>query len=217
MQVRRFGLVPYEPMFHFMQSWSAERTTETSDEFWLVEHPPVYTFGRNAKPEHLLNPGDIPVVNVDRGGQVTYHGPGQLVLYLMLDVRRGGWGVRQLVTSMESAIVTLLSGYGLQAYADRQAPGVYIDRRKIAALGLRVKSGRSYHGLSLNLDMDLAPFLGINPCGYQGLEVIRLADQVEYQRETLERRLVELLAQALGFEHMTWLPPLELEDLTCQK
>lgn len=214
LQVRQFGLTEYQQMYEFMQRWSVARDADSPDELWLLEHAPVYTLGRNARPEHVLNPAGIPLVQVDRGGQVTYHGPGQLVVYLMLDVRRGGWGVRQLVTAMESALVRLLKGLGLEAYADSKAPGVYLEGRKIAALGLRVKGGKSYHGLSLNLDMDLSPFLGINPCGYQGLEVIQLVDQVQYQREQLEHNIVTLLAEELGFKRSVCLPALKLDDVS---
>lgn len=214
LQIRRLGSVDYQAMFEFMQRWSADRGDSTVDEFWLLEHPPVYTQGRNGKPEHILNVGNIPVVQVDRGGQVTYHGPGQLIVYLMLDVRRGKWGIRQIVTAMETAITRLLKRFDIDAYADKDAPGVYVDGSKISALGLRVKNGRSYHGLSLNLDMDLAPFGGINPCGYQGLDVIRLKDLVDYQRQDLEASLVNFLAEELGFKDVRWLPPQTFNELT---
>lgn len=187
-----------------MQSWSAKRTAQTFDELWLLEHLSVYTQGRNGKPEHILNPGDIPVVQVDRGGQVTYHGPGQLMVYLMLDVRRGGWGVRQIVTAMEKSVIELLGLYGIEAYADKQAPGVYVQANKISALGLRVKAGRSYHGLSLNLDIDLEPFSGINPCGYENLGVTRLLDLATYEKGELKKQLVHLLAKELGFQNIVW-------------
>ncbi|MDH5217420.1 MAG: lipoyl(octanoyl) transferase LipB, partial [Gammaproteobacteria bacterium] len=189
LHVKRFGLRDYQPIFELMQSWSAQRSSETTDQLWLLEHRPVYTQGRNGKPEHVLNPGNIPIVQVDRGGQVTYHGPGQLMVYLMLDVKRGGWGVRQIVSAMEQAVISLLEDYGVHAFADKNAPGVYVEQGKISALGLRVKNGCSYHGLSLNLDMDLAPFAGINPCGYAGLNVIRLIDLVDFQRQKLEDKL----------------------------
>ena len=205
LNVRHLGLQDYLPIFQRMQTWSAERTPDTVDEIWVLEHRPVYTQGRNGKPEHILNAGDIPVVPVDRGGQVTYHGPGQLMVYLMLDVRRGGWGVRQIVTAMEQAVISLLKLYTIDAYADKTAPGVYVDNNKISALGLRVKNGRSYHGLSMNLDMDLAPFSGINPCGYAGLGVTQLKALVSYDREKLEKTLIQLLAKELGFQDVFWL------------
>lgn len=159
-----------------MQEFTATRTVSTTDELWVVEHPPVYTQGMNGKPEHLLDLGDIPLVQTDRGGQVTYHGPGQIVVYVLIDLRRRGWGVRQLVGLLEQAAIDLLTGYGITAHTRRDAPGVYVQGKKIAALGLRVRHGCSYHGLSLNVAMDLAPFQRINPCGYAGLEVTQLCD-----------------------------------------
>ena len=204
LHAKRLGLRDYRPVFELMQSWSAQRLPDTTDQLWLLEHNPVYTQGRNGKVEHILNPGNIPIVPVDRGGQVTYHGPGQLMVYLMLDVRRGGWGVRQIVSAMEQTVIDLLSGYGVHAFADKKAPGVYVEQGKISALGLRVKNGRSYHGLSLNLDVDLAPFSGINPCGYAGMNVTRLVDLVDFQRKELEDKLVDHLANALGFSLVQW-------------
>jgi lipoyl(octanoyl) transferase len=159
-----------------MQRFTEERTADTPDELWLVEHPPVFTLGLNGKAEHLLNPGAIDVIQVDRGGQVTYHGPGQVVLYLLVDLRRRGLGVRALVHRMEQAVIALLAGYGIPARARLDAPGVYVDGAKIASLGLRVRRGCSYHGLALNVDMDLEPFSRINPCGYPGLAVTQLRD-----------------------------------------
>lgn len=181
-----------------MQEFTLARDEYTMDEIWLMQHLPVFTLGRNALPEHLLAPGDIPVVQVDRGGQVTYHGPGQLIAYLLVDLRRRGLGVRQMVSAMERAVVGMLAEYGLQSYADPKAPGVYINGEKIAALGLRVKQHRSYHGLSVNVDMDLAPFNRINPCGYQGLRVTQLKESLpqiqwgEVEERLLERLLLEL-------------------------
>lgn len=160
-----------------MQEFTATRNANAADELWLVEHPPVYTQGMNGKPEHLLDLGDIPLVQTDRGGQVTYHGPGQVVVYVLIDLRRRGWGVRQLVGLLEQAVIDLLTGYGITAHTRRDAPGVYVQGKKIAALGLRVRHGCSYHGLSLNVAMDLAPFQRINPCGYAGLEVTQLCDE----------------------------------------
>jgi lipoyl(octanoyl) transferase len=160
-----------------MQEFTATRTVSTTDELWVVEHPPVYTQGMNGKPEHLLDLGDIPLVQTDRGGQVTYHGPGQIVVYVLIDLRRRGWGVRQLVGLLEQAVIDLLTGYGIAAHTRRDAPGVYVQGKKIAALGLRVRHGCSYHGLSLNVVMDLAPFQRINPCGYAELEVTQLCDE----------------------------------------
>ncbi len=178
MIVRDLGLRSYRPIFAAMQAFTAARDESTADEIWLLEHPPVFTQGLNGKPEHLLAPGDIPVVPVDRGGQITYHGPGQVVCYCLLDLRRARLGVRQLVTMLEQAIIQLLRNYGIVAQARPTAPGVYVEERKIASLGLRVRRGCSYHGLSFNVAMDLSPFARINPCGYPGLEITQLSELV---------------------------------------
>ncbi len=167
--VRRLGLQPYETIWHAMQAFTNQRTPDTADEIWLVEHPPVYTQGQAGKPEHLLHNTSIPVVQSDRGGQVTYHGPGQLVFYPLLDVRRLGVGVRELVTALEQSVIRLLANYDIEAVARADAPGVYVNNAKIASLGLRIRHGRSFHGLALNVAMDLTPFQHINPCGYAGL------------------------------------------------
>ncbi|MCR8717969.1 lipoyl(octanoyl) transferase LipB [Pseudomonas syringae USA007] len=174
---RDLGLIDYETAWHAMQRFTDERGREAGDEVWLVQHPPVFTQGQSGKAEHLLLPGNIPVVQVDRGGQVTYHGPGQLVAYLMLDVRRLGFGVRELVTRIENTLIALLADYGITAVAKADAPGVYVDGAKIASLGLRIRNGCSFHGLALNVDMDLEPFRRINPCGYAGLAMTQLSDQ----------------------------------------
>ena len=174
--VRELGLQPYQQVWQDMQTFTDQRSASTPDELWLVQHPPVYTLGKNARAEHVLDPGDIPVVKSDRGGQVTYHGPGQLIVYAMLDLRRRGMGVQSLVRLLEQAVIDLLAGYGVMAHRREKAPGVYVEDRKIAALGLRVRRGCSFHGLSLNVDMDLSPFRMINPCGYEGLEVTRMSD-----------------------------------------
>lgn len=173
--LRWLGRVDYEPTWRAMQHFNERRDAGTADELWFLEHPPVFTQGMNGRPEHLLAPGDIPVVPIDRGGQVTYHGPGQLVVYPLLDLRRLGLGVRQLVCALERAIVTLAGSHGVEAAGRRDAPGVYSGGRKLASLGLRVRRGGSYHGLALNVDMDLEPFRRINPCGYAGLEMTQLA------------------------------------------
>ena len=170
------GRVDYEAAWEAMRAFTAERGPDTPDEIWLVEHPPVYTLGQAGKPEHLLRSSDIPLVKSDRGGQITYHGPGQLVAYLLIDMTRRGLKVRQLVSVMEQALIDCLAEYGIAAERVAGAPGVYVDGAKIAALGLRVRNGRSYHGLSLNVNMDLAPFSRINPCGYEGLKTTQLAD-----------------------------------------
>jgi lipoyl(octanoyl) transferase len=172
---RWLGRVDYEPTWRAMQRYTDARDAAAADEVWSLEHPPVFTLGMNGRPEHLLAPGDIPVVQIDRGGQVTYHGPGQLVVYPLVDLRRRGLGVRDLVTALEEALIALLAGYGITALARRDAPGVYVDGAKVASLGLRIRRGCSYHGLALNVAMDLEPFSRINPCGYAGLAVVDLA------------------------------------------
>jgi len=175
--VKRLGLVEYAPALEAMRLFTAQRGADTPDELWLLQHPPVYTLGQAGKPEHLLqNPANIPLVHIDRGGQITYHGPGQLVAYLLLDLPRRRLKVRELVHLMEQAIIDTLADYGIEAERKDGAPGVYVAGDKIAALGLRVKNGCSYHGLSLNVDMDLTPFTWINPCGYSGLQTIQLKD-----------------------------------------
>ncbi|MDO7929105.1 lipoyl(octanoyl) transferase LipB [Pseudomonas sp. KFB-139] len=173
---RDLGLIDYESAWHAMQRFTDGRDRNTADEIWLVQHSPVFTQGQSGKAEHLLLPGNIPVVQVDRGGQVTYHGPGQLVAYLLLDVRRLGFGVRDLVTRIENTLIALLDSYGVTAAAKADAPGVYVDGAKIASLGLRIRNGCSFHGLALNVDMDLEPFRRINPCGYAGLAMTQLRD-----------------------------------------
>ena len=175
-QVRDLGRHAYKPVWRAMQGFTDARNADTPDELWLVEHDPVFTLGQAGKPEHVLMPGDIPVIKVDRGGQVTYHGPGQLVAYLMLDVRRLGFGVRELVTRMEHCLIDLLASYGVTAVARPDAPGVYVAGAKIASLGLRIRNGCSFHGPALNVDMDLEPFRRINPCGYAGLAMTQLRD-----------------------------------------
>ncbi len=174
--VRALGRVDYEKVWHDMQSFTAARTATTPDELWLLEHPPVFTLGRNGKQEHLLGTGDIPVIPVDRGGQVTYHGPGQLLAYTLIDLNRRRLGVQSLVHFLEQAVIELLANHGVTAHRRDRAPGVYVDECKIAALGLRIRKGCAFHGLSLNVDMDLAPFSMINPCGFAGLQVTQMAD-----------------------------------------
>ncbi len=170
--VRQLGRQSYTPIWQRMQSFTDNRGPESPDELWLVEHDPVFTQGQAGKAEHLLMPGDIPVVQVDRGGQVTYHGPGQQVIYILLDIRRRKLGVRHLVTAMENAVVALLAKYDVLAYPKPDAPGVYVDEKKVCSLGLRIRNGCSFHGLALNVNMDLSPFQRINPCGYAGMEMI---------------------------------------------
>jgi lipoyl(octanoyl) transferase len=172
--LRWLGRADYEPTWRAMQSFTDTRTATTPDEIWFLEHPPVFTLGMNAAPEHVLGAGDIPVLQIDRGGQVTYHGPGQLIVYPLLDVRRAGLGVRQLVMALENAIIDVLASWNITALARRDAPGVYVNGRKVASIGLRIRRGSSYHGLAFNVAMDLEPFQRINPCGYRGLEVTDL-------------------------------------------
>ena len=200
--VRALGLQAYEPVWHAMQDFTNQRTADTADELWLVQHPPVFTQGQAGKAEHLLLPGDIPVVQVDRGGQVTYHGPGQLVAYPLVDVRRLGLGVRELVSRIEQSLIDLLASYGVRAEARADAPGVYVNGAKIASLGLRIRHGRSFHGLALNVDMDLQPFQRINPCGYAGLAMTQLADHVAgpLAMDGVSARLREQLVKHLGYE-----------------
>lgn len=176
MIVRRPGRVPYEPTWRAMQDFTTQRDSSTPDELWLVEHPPVYTLGQAGKAEHLLHVTDIPLVKIDRGGQITYHGPGQLVVYMMIDFKRLGLGVRELVRHIEQAVIDLLAEFGITGNGDVDAPGVYVDGAKIASLGLRIRNHATYHGLSLNVDMDLTPFSWINPCGYSGLRVTQLRE-----------------------------------------
>jgi lipoyl(octanoyl) transferase len=170
------GRVPYEPTWRAMQAFTEQRDADTVDEIWLLEHDPVFTLGMNADRSHVLAPGDIPVLQIDRGGQVTYHGPGQLVVYPLLDVRRARLGVRALVSALERSVIEYCARFGIRAECRASAPGVYVDGRKLASVGLRIRRGGSYHGLAFNIDMDLEPFQRINPCGYAGLAVTQLSD-----------------------------------------
>ncbi|KIP98544.1 MULTISPECIES: lipoyl(octanoyl) transferase LipB [Pseudomonas] len=199
--VRHLGVVDYLPTLEAMRTLTAERDDATPDEIWLLQHPQVFTQGQAGKPEHLLAPGDIPVIQVERGGQVTYHGPGQLVAYLMLDLRRLDLGVRELVSAMEQALVDVLASYGVEAAPKADAPGVYVNGDKIASLGLRVRRGCSFHGLALNVDMDMRPFQRINPCGYAGLKMTQLRDQLGTPPTFGEvaERLEQALRQRLGY------------------
>ncbi|MCH8301175.1 MAG: lipoyl(octanoyl) transferase LipB [Proteobacteria bacterium] len=172
---RLLGLHDYEPLWRAMQRFTESRSSLTPDEIWFTEHPPVFTLGLNASREHLLTPGNIPVIQVDRGGQVTYHGPGQLMIYPLIDLKRAGLGVRDLVTALEQTVVNLVADFGIEAASRKDAPGVYVEERKIASVGLRVRRGSSYHGMALNIDVDLEPFSRINPCGFHDLEVTDLA------------------------------------------
>lgn len=174
--VRALGRAEYEPVWRAMQEFTRTRGPDTPDELWFVEHPPVYTLGLAARPEHVLDPGSTPVVRIDRGGQVTWHGPGQLVAYVLLDLRRAGYGVRELVGRLEQSVIDLCAGYGIAAHRREGMPGVYVADAKLAAVGLRVSRGCTFHGIALNVDPELGAFAGINPCGYPGLGAARLAD-----------------------------------------
>ncbi len=198
MQYRRLGQVDFQSTFESMKAFTASRTSDTEDEIWLLQHPPVYTQGLSGKAEHVLDPRGIPVIQIDRGGQVTYHGPGQWVAYVLYDLRRAGVNIRELVSLLECAVINLLAEFNVTAYGDPAARGVYVDGRKIAALGLKVSRGRSYHGLSLNADMDLTPFSGINPCGHAGLDVTSVARELGEACYPSTPVLGEALLQHLG-------------------
>ena len=199
--IRHLGEVDYQKTWQAMQDFTDVRGKDTADELWFLQHPKVYTLGKNGKAEHVLNAQDIPVVNSDRGGQVTYHGPGQIVVYTMLDLSRLKIGVRELVTRIEQSIIDLLSDYGVESNARRDAPGVYVNNAKIAALGLRVRKGCSFHGLALNVDMDLEPFNRINPCGYEGLEVTQFRNFVnDVDIENVIGDLQQQLLKNLSYE-----------------
>lgn len=208
--LRQLGLQPYAPVSQAMHTFTDRRSTETPDELWLVEHPAVFTQGQAGKAEHLLNPGDIPVIQSDRGGQVTYHGPGQQVMYVLLDLRRHHCGVRELVTALEESVVHTLDELAIHAYPRPDAPGVYVDGKKICSLGLRIRKGCSFHGLALNIAMDLAPFQRINPCGYAGLQMTQVSDlKAGATLAQIQPRLVHHFTQLLGYhrlEHSQWNP-----------
>ena len=207
--VRQLGRRPYQPVWDAMKAFTDNRTSDTPDEFWVVEHDPVYTQGQAGKAEHLLAPGDIPVVQSDRGGQVTYHGPGQLVLYVLVDVRRSKLSVRELVTGLETAIINTLAKSDIQAYAKADAPGVYVTNElgmeaKLASLGLRIRKGCSFHGLALNINMDMTPFLRINPCGYAGMAMTQTS-ALDGPQSVAEAQaiLVAELASLIGYQTIT--------------
>ncbi|PAV25999.1 lipoyl(octanoyl) transferase [Tamilnaduibacter salinus] len=204
-RVRELGQQPYQPVWEAMKAFTDQRVSDTPDELWALEHPPVFTQGQAGRAEHILAPGDIPVVPVDRGGQVTYHGPGQLVVYLMVDLKRRRMGVRDLVSGIESALVTMLAGYGIAAAPRSDAPGVYVDGAKIASLGLRVRRGCSFHGLALNVDMDLEPFSRINPCGLAGQPMCRMTDyQPSATVATITPELLDALSTSLALGALTF-------------
>jgi lipoyl(octanoyl) transferase len=193
--VKHLGLTDYATTWRAMQAFTAQRQPETPDEIWFTEHEPVYTLGLNKKDVRPPWRQDIPLVETDRGGKITYHGPGQVVAYLLLDLKRSGWSVRQLVSHMENAVINLLAEYGVAAVARSDAPGVYVDDRKIASLGLRLKHGCCYHGLSLNVDMDLSPFSAIDPCGYRGMQVTQMVDLgIEEEKAAISEKLITRLS-----------------------
>jgi lipoyl(octanoyl) transferase len=204
--LRRLGRVDYAPAWHAMQAFTDARDSATPDELWFLEHSPVFTQGLNGKPEHLLATGDIPVVGIDRGGQVTYHGPGQLVMYALIDLQRRRIGVRELVIALENAVIALAACHGVKASGRREAPGVYVRDRKLASIGLRVRRGCSYHGLALNVDMNLEPFRRINPCGMAGLAMTQLADEgIALDIDAATLALAPLACEALGLAwNGTW-------------
>ena len=198
--IRDLGLQEYEPIWQAMQDFTANRDDTTADELWCLQHPAIFTMGLNGKKEHLLNINDIPVVNIDRGGQVTYHGPGQLIIYTLIDLKRLNIGVKDLVRYIEESIIQLLQNYDIDATGKENAPGVYVDGKKIAALGLRIKRNKSYHGLSLNIDMDLSPFQQINPCGYAGLDVTQVHDlKPDIDSAKIKTQLLNNLSKLLGY------------------
>ncbi|EEX42923.1 octanoate-[acyl-carrier-protein]-protein-N-octanoyltransferase [Vibrio furnissii CIP 102972] len=201
--VRRLGRQDYHPVWQAMHDFTDQRDDTTRDEVWLVEHNPVFTQGQAGKAEHLLNTGDIPVVQSDRGGQVTYHGPGQIVAYFLINLRRKKLGVRELVTDIENLVINTLNAYNIDAAARPDAPGVYVEGKKICSLGLRIRKGCSFHGLALNVNMDLSPFLRINPCGYQGMEMVQVSDLGGPARiEDVEQQLIKELVSLFGYEEV---------------
>ncbi|MBY7971974.1 lipoyl(octanoyl) transferase LipB [Vibrio fluvialis] len=201
--VRRLGRQDYHPVWQAMHDFTNQRDDSTRDEVWLVEHNPVFTQGQAGKAEHLLNTGDIPVVQSDRGGQVTYHGPGQIVAYFLINLRRKKLGVRELVTDIENLVINTLKAYNIDSAARPDAPGVYVDGKKICSLGLRIRKGCSFHGLALNVNMDLSPFLRINPCGYQGMEMVQVSNLGGPTRiEDVEQQLIKELVSLFGYEEV---------------
>ncbi len=203
--MRSLGQQPYLETWHAMQEYTAKRDESSADEFWCLQHPPVYTQGQAGKAEHILASGDIPVVKVDRGGQVTYHGPGQLVIYLLIDLSRSSLGIRALVSHIEQSIVNTLAPHGITAAPRADAPGVYVEGAKIASLGLRVRRGCSFHGLALNVAMNMEPFKRINPCGYAGMAMCQLRDfEPDVVLQQIEQELAAQLVAALGYASVSW-------------
>ncbi|MGF1839948.1 lipoyl(octanoyl) transferase LipB [Vibrio atlanticus] len=201
--VKKLGRQDYEPVWKAMHKFTDERTDEDVDQIWLVEHNPVFTQGQAGKAEHVLNAGDIPVIQSDRGGQVTYHGPGQLVAYFLINIRRKKFGVRDLVTHIENLVINTLKAYNIDSTARPDAPGVYVDGKKICSLGLRIRRGCSFHGLALNVDMDLSPFQRINPCGYQGMKMAQVSQLGgPSELENVEQQLIQELVELLGYDQV---------------
>lgn len=201
--IKHLGLQPYETVWQAMQAFTDTRDENTPDQFWLVQHPPVFTQGLAGKAIHILDPKDIPIVHTDRGGQVTYHAPGQAILYPLVDLKRHDLGLRSFVTLLEEAAISVLSQHGVQAHTKPKAPGVYVQEAKIASLGLKVRRGCTYHGISLNVDMNLEPFSWINPCGYPHLKMVQLSDfQPNTPVDTITFDLAKALAQRIKYEHI---------------
>jgi lipoyl(octanoyl) transferase len=199
-KLKQLGLSDYAPVWRAMQKFTDQRNEETEDELWMVEHPPVFTQGQAGKAEHILNSGDIPIIQVDRGGQVTYHGPGQIVIYPLIDLKRHKIGIKALVHGIEGALIETMADFGVRAKRKEKAPGVYVDGKKIASLGLRVRKGCTFHGLAFNIRMDLEPFQRINPCGYAGLEVVQLSQfnsTVDF--DEVQEQLIKHLCETLNF------------------
>lgn len=203
LKIKMLGRQTYEPVWQAMHQFTDQRTADTIDEVWIVEHEPVFTQGQAGKAEHVLNAGDIPVVQSDRGGQVTYHGPGQIVAYFLINLKRKKMGVRELVTHIENIVIATLKDLGITAAARPDAPGVYVEGRKICSLGLRIRKGCSFHGLALNVDMDLEPFLRINPCGYQGMEMIQVRDFTSgVETKSVKQTLLNNIIDVLSYQHI---------------
>lgn len=200
--IRWLGQQAYLPSWEAMRAFTDQRDEHTPDEIWVLEHPPVFTQGQNSKPEHILQKSDIPIIKTDRGGQVTYHGPGQLVIYLLIDVQRKKYHIRQLVTLIEDSVIQLLADYGITAAAKKDAPGIYVNNQKICSIGLRIRRGCSYHGLALNVDMDLNPFNQINPCGFSELKMTQLTELMQRPNfQLVSMQLIQQLTEKLGYTH----------------
>lgn len=208
--IRKLGIQPYETIWHAMQEFTNNRTEQTQDEIWLLQHYPIFTQGTAGKAEHLLLPSDIPVIQSDRGGQITYHGPGQLIGYLMIDVKRHHLGPRTLVTAIENSLIDLLTSYGIKSYAKVDAPGVYVNDTKIASLGLRIRRNASFHGFALNAQMNLEPFSRINPCGYAGMQMSQLSDFIgDVDFDDLIKRVIAQFISKLAYQQVNYLPAKE--------